>query len=525
MATSDYTVVAPPPGSGCNASAVPAALIAWYPAQPGAASGLKVACKFTNAPSSSQVSPSYTIHDMNRAQYHNGAARRVTVAAATSGATALTASPGITGTGMGAWENRTITGPGIAPRTFVTSIAGDVLQLSRPTVAALAGGEVVVVENAPGARSVDDASGPPASTTIDSPSANFTAADIGLGIAGTGIPPNTTITAVNSATQVTISSSATFVDSGSPPAGVLTIGATLLTTTARQVTGATITAADAVTSAIAAFGPTDVGLRVAGTCDQLTSAPGDDYTVPAGTYVLATADPVATTTGGLTPGQSGCTLTIGEPSATAPLDGEEGANQGMQLDLDPSLVPGSGSCAQEQPEGIVLAARWYNPGSFEGAGASHAQPGPTPSDPAASPTKVIGQLRFGSSPLGFSAFVVERRTATPGDPIGAVHYDLQFPFVPVASVLCPGTATSPGLSFSLAVPAATRSQSVIAAGVGRPGTAQLRSVLPSATGGYTATAYVRSDSAVTFSPASAFNRLCIYPTGLPNPASFQCGPG
>src|SRR5687767_12574071 len=67
-----------PAGNGCNASGVPAAMISWYPAQPASQSALKVACSFNNQPGTSQVSPSFTIHDMNQAQYHNGAARTVT---------------------------------------------------------------------------------------------------------------------------------------------------------------------------------------------------------------------------------------------------------------------------------------------------------------------------------------------------------------------------------------------------------------------------------------------------------------
>ena len=91
--------------------------------------------------------------------------------------------------------------------------------------------------------------------------------------------------------------------------------------------------------------------------------------------------------------------------------------------------------------------------------------------------------------------------------------------------MCPGDSRSPGLGSSLTVYATTATQTALPAGTGRPGTAQVRSTLPSPTGGYTSTLHVRSDSAVTFSPATSFQRLCVYPTGTPNPVGFQCGAG
>ena len=77
----DLSPVPPPAGNGCGYTVTPAAAITWYPAQPGAASGLEVACSFNDRPGASQISPSYTIHDHRYAQYHNGAARTVQVAA------------------------------------------------------------------------------------------------------------------------------------------------------------------------------------------------------------------------------------------------------------------------------------------------------------------------------------------------------------------------------------------------------------------------------------------------------------
>ena len=306
---------------------------------------------------------------------------------------------------------------------------------------------------------------------------------------------------------------------------MVTIGSTLLTTSARTITGASTVEPDDGRSAAAGFAASDVGLPVSGVCDQLTATGGDDYAIPAGTFVLATPTATdATTTGGLAGGQTGCTLTIGEPNATAPQDGELAGQYTYQLDLNPVVVPGAGACQARQPEGLTVPARWYNPGSFQGTGLSNTPPGPTTGTPATPGTKVIGQLYFETSTVGYSAFVIERKAATPGDPIQVVHYDLQLPFVPIASVKCPGTTRSPGMTSSLAVHATTSTQTTGPLGTGRPGTAQVRATLPSTTGGYTSTLYVRSDTpGITYSPATAFQRLCVYPTGTPNPIAYHCG--
>jgi hypothetical protein len=60
-----------------------------------------------------------------------------------------------------------------------------------------------------GARTVTDGATTTGSATLTSATAAFTADDIGAGVSGTGIPTNTTIIAVNSATSVTMSANAT----------------------------------------------------------------------------------------------------------------------------------------------------------------------------------------------------------------------------------------------------------------------------------------------------------------------------
>lgn len=514
-----------PAGNGCNfASGITSAVIGWFPAAPASMSRLKVACTFNNNTGTSQVSASWSIHDGDVIQYHNGAARTVTTSGVTaSGATTIqldTASNGIVGLPVAPTQmNRVISGTGLGVRTVATNMtAGGLLTLNRPTTASIPAGTSLSIENA-NARSVDDATGT-APDLLNSVQANFTAADVGLSVSGTGIPGNTTILAIISPSQAQLSAAFTLTNP------TVSIGGSLLTSTARQITGATTTSAVRINSAAAGWTASDVGLKVTGTCNQLTASTADDTTIPANTYITAVASGAnADTTGGLTTGWSGCTLVVGAPNANAPANGDVAADQGTMLNLNPSLVAGSDDCANDQPEGFGIVARWYNPGSFQGTGATNAQPGPTTASPTTPPTKAIGQLFFDTSAADYSAFVIERKALTAGDPNGAVHYDIVFPFAPTTLALCPSSATSPGLGISLSVHAATTGQLTLASGTGRPGTGQIRSVKPSTTGGYTTQVIVKSDSAVTFSPAANFNRLCIYPAGTPNPINFQCGAG
>ncbi|MFZ6003655.1 MAG: beta strand repeat-containing protein [Actinomycetota bacterium] len=493
----DFTPFGAP--SACKNSTVAGAEIGMYPAQPGAQSALRVSCTFNSAVGTSMVSAKYTIHDFDVVLYHNGSARTVTnTASIPAGATTFTLA---SFAGTGAWVNRPITAVGVAglaPRTFVKSISGaGLVTLNRPATAAIPAGTTFKIDNTI-ARSVTDGATTASSTTLTSATANFTAADTGLSVTGTNVPANTTATFVD-ATTITLSNPATATSTSQ----VITLGSTLLNTTTRVANDAANTSATVISSPAAKFRPDDVGLRVTG--------PG----IPANTFILSVSGSNATTTGGLTVNAAPQTIVIGEPSATAPTGTDTAANQSMQLDLSPSLIAGTDACSNSTPEVVSHVARWQNPGSFMGTGLSNTQP------PG---TKAIGQLFFDTVASDFSAFVIERPLLVAGDPIGSTHYDIVFPFMPAASSMCAST-TSPGLSFSLGVHAQTASQAALVSGAGKPSSAQLRSVLHSATGGYASTAYVMSDDpAVTFGPASEFNRLCLYPDD-PASVTFQCGNG
>ncbi|MGQ0830054.1 MAG: hypothetical protein ACT4OV_00075 [Microthrixaceae bacterium] len=510
--------------SGCKASTIPGATISWYPAQPSSMSTLKVACKYDSATGSSMVSAKFGIHDASVAMYHNGAARTVTnTASIAAGATTFTLSScaGITG-----YVNRPITRVPIvnppladtvvlAPRTFVKSISGACLVTLNKATTATAGpgadipipaGSSFKIDNGSGRSVVDMVTN--GTTLITSATANFLSAPDdggdgfggvqGLRVDGTEIPDDCYIDHVLNTTSAHLTAGCT------PAAGtaqVLTIGGSLLTTTTRTANDAGITSATVINSPAAKFKTDDVGLPVYGTG------------IPANTYIVSVSGNNATTTGGMTVTAAPISVTIGDPSVTAPTSTDMVAIQGIQADLSPTLVAGLDSCANDTPEGFAVTARWNNPGSFAGAGLTNAQP---------AGTKAIGQIFFDTSAADYSAFVIERGAFISGDPTGTTHYDIVFSFAPTGLALC-SSATSPGLGYALTVLATTLSQSALPTGTGRPGTGQLRSILPSATGGYAASVTVKSDDPlVTFTPASEFTRLCIYPAGPPT-VSFQCG--
>ena len=487
-----------------------------FPAAPASQSGLRIACTFDARPATSQASGKFTIHDFAVAQYHNGAARSITnTASIASGATTFTAA---NCAGMTAYVNRPISAltgttlvAGVPARLFVKSISGACLvTLSKAVTAVIPISTVWKVDNTIG-RSVGDGV-TNATTTITSAVANFTAADadpdgagplLGLSVSGTDIPDNTTIATFVNATTVTLTNAAT----GTNTAQVLTFGGSLLNTTTRQANDATITSATIINSPAAKWKADDIGLKVAGGA------------IPANTFVVSVSGANATTTGGLTITAVPFTVIIGEPSATAPADGATALNQGTLLDVDPSFAAGAGPCLADRAESFAIAGQWQNPGTFD-TGVFATQP---------AGTKAIGQFKFVTAFVSYSAFVIERGALTAGDPIGSVHYDIVFPFAPTLFALCAST-TSPGFGYSIGVHATTSGVASLPSGVGKPGSAQFRSLLPQATGAYASTVYLNNDDPTIngglYTPASEFNRLCIYPDPvLTTTVNFTCGDG
>jgi hypothetical protein len=362
----------------------------------------------------------------------------------------------------------------------------------------------LLIENS-NVRAVTDATLAPASPNITSTQANFTAADNGLSVSGTNIDGGFTGGTLTVLSATTADIAGATITAGA--AQTVTIGGTVETTTTRTFNDGTFPATNQISSPSATgarFQVSDVGLRVSGA----------GITQPC--YVLTrNSATLVTLTSACNDGSAGTkVVTLGEPTRTAPVATDTVLNQGVQLPLSPALVAGSAPCTADQSAGFGIEGTWLNPGSFVG-GAFATQP---------ANSKAIGEILFSTSVINYGAYVQEMPVSS--DPtIGAAHYNLVFPNVPTTLALCPSTATSPGLGFSIGVNGTTVSQSAIPSGVGRPATAQLRSTRAS-NAGAASTVFITDDinGAGTNWTGSEFNRFCSVPAGPPV-INFICGDG
>jgi hypothetical protein len=490
--------------NGCKSTTTPGAEMGHYPAWPGSQSYMRVACILNHSTGGTGdfVSSTLTIHDFSNVIYHNGAARRFAAAAnAAAGATSFSVADCRSATGF---VNRSITGPGVAARTFVTSITGacaptGTVNLNKAIISpGIATGNEFLVDNAT-TRSVTDVVLSPTSPMVTSLTANFTAADTGLSVSGTNIADGDTVATVISPTQLDLSTAPT-----AGTAQTVTFGGTVEVTSTRRVNDATFTATNQITSTAAKFQFSDVGLRVSAT----------GITQPCYIQTRNSAT-LVTLSSACNDGTAGTkTVTIGEPTATAPVSTDTVLNEGVQAPLDPTLVAGSPPCSADRASGFGIEGTWLNPGSFQG-GAFATQP---------AGTKAVGEILFRTSVVTFGAYVIEVPTAA--DPlIGAPHYNIAFPNVPTGTALCPSTATSPGVGFSIGINGTTASQEAIPIGVGRPNTTQLRSTRASTTGS-SSTIFITDDlgGAGVKWTGSEFNRICVIAAGSPV-INFRCGDG
>jgi hypothetical protein len=489
--------------NGCKSTTTSGAGMSHYPAWPGSQSYLRVACIFNHTHTlggGDTVSDIFTIHDFANAVYHNGSVRTVTASSVPPPA------PGQFSVDdcmdIGSWVNRVITGPGMAPYTFVTSITGGcapggVVNLSNSSVAVAT--DSYTIENA-ATRAVTDATLATVSPMVTSATANFTATDVGLSFTGTDIPDGTTISALISTTQVDLSTAPTQADMNQ----TVTIGGTIESSNARTFDDATAPAANQIRSLTAGFQASDVGLKVVG--------PGINQPCYIDSRVSGSVVNLNPTCA-LALNASAFTVTVGDPTPTAPTSTDTVINQGFQL----PLVPGGGlnppPCSADEPTGYGNEGTWLNPGSFVSG----------PFAAMAPNTTAVGEIYF-KGVVSYAAYVVPMKAGT--DPlIAAAHFNVVFPNEPVRFATCPATDTSPGVGFSIGVNATTASQAAIPAGFGRPGTAQVRSLRASTTGA-TSTVYMTDDvngPGVNWT-GSEFNRVCIIPAGAPA-INFACGGG
>jgi hypothetical protein len=468
---------------------------------PAASSAINVHLNIGNVVNN-QVTSSFTMHDFPDAIYHNGAARSISPnGVVASGSTTFTAADC---TGATGFVNRSISGTGIAPRTFVTSISGACLvTLNTATNAGMTGATVLKIDNSV-ARSVADGSYPAASTVITSPTGNCTAGDNNLSVSGTDIQPGTVVSSCNGTGWNISKTTLNGVGAGQ----VITIGGSIQSTDVREVTDATFTAIHTLVTPSARFvNPDDIGLKV--------SSFGVNI-IPQPCYITGVTTATTVTVS--------CTLTvdsptahrtdIGEPTATAPANGDTVMTQATQLALDPNLVAGTTACNQDRAAGFSIAGQWANPGNFT-INVLATQP---------AGTKAVGEVLFPTSVgLKYGAFIIERRALTAGDPQGAAHYDVVFPNVPTSSALCL-SPTSPGLGFAVTFQATTLTDATLTTGLGRPGTGQVRAIKDDGEAGGTNQAFMTDDSPAHAWTGPAFNRICITPAG-PATVDFKCGTG
>ena len=493
-----------PAASGCNAATTPAGQISSYPAWGRSRSSLRVACVFEHNTTEDDVTTQFTIHDFKNVLWHNGAARTVTTAATVgAGATTFTITDCTDLTG---WVNRGITtadnSAGMASGAFVKSIsAGCVVTLKGATTATLPANTKLKIENS-NPRTLVDASFTGGGNVLTSAAANFTTVDTNLSLAGTQVPLGVTITVLTSSTAQ-LNGGATFTGSGSFTNQTISIGDTYQSTDARTVDDASIGGGGTtITSTAAKFDTStaqnDVGLQVYGT----------GITEPC--YIASTTATVATLSSACA--SPGSRVTIGDPSATAPQNGEPVADLGFQAAVNPTFDPLAPPCADNIAQQFHIAGTWVNPGSFASTTAT--------SQPAS--TKAIGAIEFRVGTLTVPAFVVE--TPPTGDGlIGALHDNITFRSAPWF-LICGASASSIGMSFSLGIAGSTPAQIATSTNSGRPGTKQLRLTEDNAETGSTTTAYFTSDAGPTLVDTGQYHRLCLIPAGPPT-VGFQCGTG
>lgn len=477
------TALAVPLG-GTAGAVVTACTTGQYPNAPGAQSALKSACTFLGA----AVSNVPIIHDFPNAQWHNGAARKITPAAIT--ALGVVTAGAVQAHFSAADVNRGISGPGIPVGSFIKTFtnAGSVT-IAWTTVAPPVAGtlKTFLVENST-ARRLLDATTTLGSFAMHSMKGNLKPSDVGKSIAGDNIQHATTIATVNvNAMDFTISKTA--IATGA--AQEVAIGETSVSSTTRQITdGVFATAPNRITSATANYTADDIGLPVTG------------LGITAGAWISAVTPTVATITGAVLVAGVGKTVVIGVPTVTAPADGDTASALGAELELNPVYVS-SDPCAAGTPEGFTTSGQWFNPGSFTGTLAF-----------ATPVSGAIGEIAYPTAVVTFGAFVVPRKAATVGDPQAAVHVDVVFPFLPTALGACPGKNLGSTYRFD----GSTVSQQKLAQGTGKPGSSSLRSIKDQTLASVISMATIRSAA-----PVWTFSTPCT--TTFPDVVGGTCGNG
>ncbi len=501
MAASSIMIFAGPAGaaSSCNESMNPAAQ--------GNASGLIVACTFSNAGAGSAL----TVTDYDDALWHYGAARSVNVTvqrtnSSTAGKLTIKSRPtnntvvascanspaGQTGIPAGnlaitaadvnhsiefAASSATKTGVFINPGTFIKSVAAatgtacaqiTVVTLSKAT---LAGGPLcpaspgpatgnctnsvgaqVLVSNDTG-RAVTDGHTTAASNVVTSATAHFctpaltgcttTQTDVGKRISGGDLPDGATIASVTNATTVTLACTS------------CVGGFTGVSTASNQVI--TLSPADAPTSARFV---TDYTAPTGGS-RTITSATAEFAKTDVGLPVIfnpaipavagARIGTVAADGSSATIAGAGTAkipagakkLSIGVPTKTAPATGDVAGTLAILLQVNPTVSPTSPPCAADKISGFQIPLQWKNPGGYN----TTINAATNQFSGTAQPGTSIAQFDFNTASTSFAGYLEQHYTTTTSVN-GPSSYSVNYTFLPVTIGLCPGTGDATTFNFS-----------------------------------------------------------------------------
>lgn len=474
----------------------------------GGTSQLKVACTLTTAVGS--TSTFYKTEDFPEAVWHTGAARQITTTAAVSGKT-ITASAGHFSL---ADINHGISGTGIPGNSFIVAITATTATLNNtPTTPS---GSKLLVDNSDG-RSVSDATF--SGTTMTSASAHFckvgmsgcgaTQTDVGRVVSGTRLAHLTKITAVNSATSVTLSSAAAACPTGVSASNCanVSIASPATLTGARQVDDVSCSSATITSPAQAQFAQSDVGLPVTGTG------------VPAGDYIKTVTN---ATTATLNAATSGCTaggkevLRIGLSDAGAPANGSPFVQLGSELTVNPTLVAGAPACSANAPQAANLLGLWENPGSFVTASVLGS------STDASIKGAVLAQILFPTNAgINFAAYVVQVKASTAGETDTAAHVDIVYPLLPTGIAVCPAPSAV-GIATTFQYDGMSSNQQSLPSGT--PGNTDIRALRDDVATTKTTTAYVHIKTSAT-AASDAFSASGTCAQQWPDTVDFGCGNG
>jgi hypothetical protein len=486
--------------------------ISMFPNTPSGQSNLKVSCTLTTA--SGFANHFYKTEDFPQAVWHFGAGRQVT-GNTTSGSPNIVLTAGhfaatdvdhpISGWASSASLNGgatpavALTNSGLPAGTFIKTFT----DATHAVLSANATGTFTVrkwtLENTT-SRTVTDGATTSGSGTVTSATANFQPGDVGRTITGTNMAHGAKITVRTSATQVTVAPVATATGSGQ----TLSVGPATNQTTARTVhDGHTTATQTTLTSASASFQSWDKDLPITG--------PG----IPAGNYIKTVTNATTVVLNvAATATSTTAALVIGQPSATAPTNGDTALNLGAELDLNPTLVAGSDACGLNTPEGFDITGGWLNPGSFV-TGLADSSTDVSLNKP------VIGELAVPTAVVTFNGYVEQVPASTAGESQTAAHYDVIFPFLPTALALCnPGTAGIASTFNNLAV---AHSQTAnLPTNVGPPSSAQIRALKDITTASVSSTAFlhIRASNTSTTDTLS-FSKACA--ETYPGVSDFGCG--